>query len=124
MLYTPWKRVAGYQYLVPTGFGGAIWWSSPWVFFLFRRGSRDRTLRICAWVAVGVLTLLLWIHGNPGGWQFGYRYAMILLPWFFVILLENGARRVTWPEGAAYGISIAANAYATYLFFWTEHVRP
>lgn len=124
MLATPWRQVASYPYFVPTGFGGAIWWSSPFLLFLLRRGSRDRTLKNCAWLALAVLTFVLWIHGNPGGWQFGYRYAMILLPWMFVILLENGSRKSTLPEIALYGFSILVNAYATYLFFWTDHVKP
>ena len=29
-------------------------------------------------------------HGNPGGWQFSYRYATILLPWMFLLLAGNG----------------------------------
>ncbi len=71
-----------------------------------------------------VLTFLLWIHGNPGGWQFSYRYAMVLLPWMFVILLENSAPDITLSECLAYGYSIAVNAWATYLFFWTDYVKP
>lgn len=124
MLYTPWKRLSDYPYLVPTGFGGAIWWSSPFLFLLFRGGARDAIVRNCAWLAIAVLTFLLWIHGNPGGWQFGYRYAMVLLPWMFVILLENGPKSTTRAEAALYGFSFLVNLYATYLFFWTDHVKP
>ena len=32
-------------------------------------------------------------HGNPGGWQFSYRYATILLPWMFLLLAGNGLQR-------------------------------
>jgi hypothetical protein len=124
MLYTPWRPVSGFPNLAPSGFGGAIWWSSPFLFLLFRRASRDRILRNCAWAAITVLTFLLWTHGNAGGWQFAYRYAMILLPWMFVILLENGSRKSTYMEIALYGFSILVNAYATYLFFWTDYVKP
>jgi len=67
---------------------------------------------------------VLWLHGNPGGWQFSYRYAMILLPWMFLILAENGPRRATPAETALAAVSVAVNAYATYLYHWTEYVRP
>jgi hypothetical protein len=124
MLYTPWKRIAGFPYFVPTGFGGSIWWTSPFILFALRFGARDKILKYAAWVAMAILTVVLWTHGNPGGWQFGYRYAMVLLPWLFIVLLENSPEEITLLEWFAYGISFLVNAYATYLFFWTDYVKP
>jgi hypothetical protein len=124
MLITPWRRLATFPYFIPGGFGGAIWWSSPFLLFLFRTGARDKILKYTAWTAIIIQTFLLWIHGNPGGWQFGYRYAMILLPWMFIILLENSPRKVQWYEWLAYIVSFVVNLYATYLFFWTDYVKP
>ncbi len=34
-------------------------------------------------------------HGNPGGWQFSYRYATILLPWMFLLLAGNGPAKLS-----------------------------
>ncbi|HEY8562640.1 MAG TPA: hypothetical protein VIL74_19840 [Pyrinomonadaceae bacterium] len=124
MLVTPWRRLPGFPFFVPGGFGGAIWWSSPFLLFLFVFGARDRILKYAAWTAIVVLTALLWTHGNPGGWQFGYRYAMILLPWMFVILLENSPAKIKWYEWIGYLTSIFVNLYATYLFHWTDYVKP
>lgn len=123
MLITPWRRLAEYPYFVPGGFGGAIWWSSPFLLFLFRTGARDKVLKYTAWTAIVVQTFLLWIHGNPGGWQFGYRYAMVLLPWIFIILLENSPRKIKWYEWLAYITAFLINLWATYLFFWTDYVK-
>ena len=92
--------------------------------FVFRFGWRDKVLKYAAWAAIAALTFLLWIHGNRGGWQFGYRYAMILLPWIFLMLLENSPRKITPLEWPAYIFSFFVNGYATYLFFWTDHVKP
>jgi len=92
--------------------------------FVARFGSRDKMLKYASWAAIIILTFLLWIHGNSGGWQFSYRYAMILLPWIFVILLESAPKRINAAEWALYGISFAANAYATWLFNWTNYVKP
>lgn len=118
MLLTPWKRIPNYPYLVPTGFGGSIFLSSPYLIFLFRRGAKDAVLKWLAWGAIAALTFVLWCHGNPGGWQFSYRYAMVLLPWMFLVLLENSPRRVPWYEVALLVVSIAINAYGTYLFLF------
>jgi hypothetical protein len=124
MLFRLWETKANFPYYVPNGFSSSILFSSPFLFFVFRRGARDKILKYAAWTAIFILTFLLWIHGNSGGWQFGYRYAMVLLPWVFVILLENSRRKMTVAEWVFYIFSIAANAYATYLFHWTEYVKP
>ena len=124
MLWTFWKPSSEFPYLVPTGFGGSILLSSPFLLLSLRFGAVRNKLKYAAWTAIVTLTVLLWTHGNPGGWQFSYRYAMILLPWFFVILLENGGRKISPLEWFLYVFSIVVNAWATYLFFWTDYVKP
>lgn len=124
MLFEPWKRIGHRPYLVPTGFGGSIFLSCPLLLLLFRRGARDRGVKAAAWLAIAGLTLILWLHGNPGGWQYSYRYAMILLPWMFLVLLENSPAKLSKSEAALSFASVAVNAYATYLFLWTDYVRP
>lgn len=124
MLWKPWETKKVFPYLVPNGFSSSILWSSPFLLFILRFGSRDRILKYLSWLAIFVLTFLLWIHGNSGGWQFGYRYAMVLLPWIFLILLENSPKKITPLEWAAYIFSFAVNAFAVYLFHWSEYVKP
>jgi hypothetical protein len=92
--------------------------------FSFRVLRRDHVLKYAAWVAIAILTVLLWTHGNAGGWQFGYRYAMVILPWAFVILLEWAPRRFGIVEATAIGFSFAANTYATWLYNWTTYMKP
>lgn len=123
MLLKPWESLPDFPYLVPDAFSSSILWSSPFLFLLLRPGARDRVLVFCAWTAILVLTLLLWMHGNSGGWQFGYRYAMVLLPWVFVILLENSPKKITVFEAAACGVSFLLNIYSVYLFHWTEYMK-
>lgn len=53
------------------------------------------------------------------GWQ--YRYAMVLLPWVYLVLLERHSPAL---EMALLILSVAINAYAIYLFYWTNYVRP
>ncbi len=124
MLFKLWESRTTFPYLVPDGFSASILWSSPFLLFIFRFGAHDKILKYTSWIAIILLTFLLWLHGNAGGWQFGYRYAMVLLPWIFVILLENSPKKITPIEWAAYVISIILNAYATYLFHWTNYLKP
>ncbi|MDI1242383.1 MAG: hypothetical protein PSX80_10720, partial [bacterium] len=94
------------------------------ILFAFRPGSRDKILKYAAWAAMAIMTVLLWMHGNSGGWQFGYRYWMVCLPWLFVILLETSPKAISPLECAAYIFSFIANAYAIWLFNWTSYLRP
>jgi len=123
MLIETWRRVDHFPYIVPTGFGGSIFLSCPFLIYLFRIGARDATLKTLAWVSIAVLTFVLWLHGNPGGWQISYRYSMELLPWMFLILLESSPKRVSLTEVALLIASIAINAYTMWLFLWTQYIN-
>ncbi len=123
MLLETWNRVPEFPHLVPTGFGGSILLSCPFLLLLFRRGTTDAKLTWLAWVAIAVLTLVLWLHGNPGGWQISYRYAMVLLPWMLVILLQNSPKKVTPLEILLFLLSVAVNAFSTWLFLRTNYIN-
>jgi hypothetical protein len=124
MLFKFWEIKNTFPYIVPNGFSNSILLSSPFVLFVLRFGARDKVLKYASWAAIVILTFLLWAHGNSGGWQFGYRYAMILLPWIFLIILENSPKKISFAEWFAYVVSIFLNAYAAFLFFWTDSVKP
>jgi hypothetical protein len=123
MLWQHWHwRISGPP-LVPDGFGGSILLASPFLLLLLRRPRGNRLRSDLAVVTLAALTIALWLHGNAGGWQLSYRYAMILLPWFLLLFIEWLPSRVTKTEAALWGLSVLINAYATYLFMWTNWVR-
>ena len=124
MLLEPWQRITNFPYLVPTGFGGSILLSCPFLLLLFKPGARDATLKLVAWGAIGILTLVLWLHGNPGGWQISYRYGSELLPWMFLIFVESSPRKITPLEMGLFITSVAINAYSTWLFLYTNYMHP
>ncbi len=123
MLLQGWNYTSTPPYFIPSGFGGSILISSPWLFLLFRQAQEKSILVKISWVAVAVLTFVLWIHGDPGGWQFSYRYGMVLIPWLYLILILSGPEKITLNELALFAASFAANAYATYLYYWTGLVK-
>ena len=97
--------------------------TKPSLVFLFRPQARDKQLRWLAVIALVVLTFVLWCHGNPGGWQYSYRYAMVLLPWMMLLLIENSPSRVSLIEWLLFILSVGINAWATYLFLQSEYMR-
>ena len=121
MLLQGFESIAYFPYILPNGFGCSILLASPFLCLLFRQGGR---YKVVAWTAISVLTLVLWLHGNPGSWQFSYRYAMILLPWMFLLVTGNGPPNISVPEVSLFAVSVTINAIAMWLFLWTDQIQP
>ena len=121
MLFEGFPDNPDFPFLTFPPFGCSILLSSPLLFLLFRAGGKYGTM---SWIAIGLLTFILWCHGNPGGWQFSYRYAMILLPWMFLLLTGNGPPTITVTEISLFAVSVGINATATWLFLWTDKIQP
>ena len=121
MLFQGFESIDYFPYIRPNGFGCSIFLASPFLCLLFRQGGR---YKVVAWRAIALLTLVLWLHGNPGSWQFSYRYAMSLIPWMFLLLTGNGLTKISVPEVSLFTVSVAINATATWQFLWTEQVQP
>ena len=121
MLFQGFENISYFPYIQPNGFGCSIFLASPFLCLLFREGGRYKGT---AWMAIAVLTLVLWCHGNPGSWQFSYRYAIILLPWIFLVLTGNGPAKISVSEISLFVVSIAINAMATWQFLWTDQIQP
>jgi hypothetical protein len=121
MLFEGFVDDPNFPFLSFPPFGCSIFLSSPLLFLLFRAGGRYRAI---SWIAIGIVTFVLWCHGNPGGWQFSYRYAMILLPWMFLLLTGNGPPKITVTEISLFAVSVAINGIAAWLFLWTDTIQP
>lgn len=120
MLFQGFGDIPSFPYIGPYPFGCSIFLSSPFLFLLFREGGK---YKIVSWVAIGLLTFALWCHGNPGGWQFSYRYAIILLPWMYLLLIGNGPGKASAIEVTLFAASVVINAIATYEFLWTNQIH-
>ena len=121
MLFEGFRDDPDFPFLSFPPFGCSILLTSPLLFLLFRAVGSYGAI---SWIAIGIVTFVLWCHGNPGGWQFSYRYAMILLPWMFLLLTGNGPPKTTVTEMSLFAVSIAINATATWLFLWTDRIQP
>src|SRR5436190_15440387 len=121
MLFQGFENISYFPYIQPNGFGCSIFLAGPFLCLLFREGGK---YKVTAWMAIAFLTLVLWCHGNPGSWQFSYRYAMILLPWMFLVLTGNGPAKISVSEISLFVVSIAINAMATWQFLWTDQIQP
>ena len=121
MLFEGFGDIPTFPYFRLYPFGCSIFLASPFLFLLFREGGNYKGT---AWVAIGMLTFALWCHGNPGGWQFSYRYGIILIPWMFLLVVGNGPAKISAIEVSLFVISVTINAIATYQFLWTNEIYP
>jgi hypothetical protein len=121
MLFEGFRDAPNFPWISFAPFGCSIFLVSPFLVLIFREGGVHR---IPVWIAIGLLTLALWMHGNPGGWEFSYRYGMVLLPWMFLLLIGNGPPKITVIEGSLFALSVGINAIATYQFLWTTQIHP
>ena len=121
MLFQGFESISYFPYIIPNGFGCSIFLASPFLCLLFRQGG---PYKVVAWIVIAFLTLVLWLHGNPGSWQFSYRYAMILVPWMFLLLTGNGPANLSVPELSLFVVSVAINAIATWQFLWANQIQP
>ena len=122
MFMKPWNSYHGLLGVVPDRFGCSIFIASPLLFLLLRwRKTGTRTVEAICWLALAILIVPLYCHGDPGCGQYGYRYGLPFLPWIYLLLLRtcNPARN-TMVETTLIALSIAINAYATYIFRWTK----
>lgn len=122
MFLKPWNRYNGLLGWVPDRFGSSILITCPLLFLLLRwRKTGTRTVEAICWLALAVLIVPLYCHGDPGCGQYGYRYGLPFLPWIFLLLLRTcNPRRVTSLENGLIALSIFINAYATYVFRFTK----
>jgi len=120
MLFEGFGDTSSFPFVTFPPFGCSIFLSSPFLFLIFKEGGKYKA--VC-WIAIAILTFVLWCHGNPGGWQFSYRYAMILLPWMFLLLTGSGRPKISVTETALFAVSVAINATATWLFLWTDEIQ-
>src|SRR5215813_10509632 len=67
MLFEGFQDNSDFPFVSFPPFGCSIILSSPFLFLIFREGG---TYKAVSWIAIGILTFVLWCHGNPGGWQF------------------------------------------------------
>jgi hypothetical protein len=120
-LFEGFSDYANFPFIRFYPFGCSIFLTSPFLVLLFREGGQFKT---AIWLVIGAITFVLWCHGNPGGWQFSYRYAMVLLPWMLLLIMGNGPAKISAIELSLFSVSVGINAAATYQFLWTNLIHP
>lgn len=83
--------VLKYPFLKASEWGMGIVFTSPFFLYLFRSNPRDhRVLVLLIGAIIGILPALT--YAGIGVWQYGYRYALDIYPFLFIILASVFAK--------------------------------
>jgi len=109
------KVVDKFPFLIPSWAGLAIWITTPaFIFSLFAKIKNKEN--IFTWLAVAAVALTVFMHGETGYAQFGYRFAVDFYP-FLILLTIKGVSRtgLKWYHWLFLVISIFVNAWGVIL---------
>ncbi len=100
--------------------GLSILLTSP-IFLWAIKARRPDWFGIGAWVSVGLILVPILLHADPGGAQFGFRYAQDFYPFIFMLTVRGLAGRIGFEASLAIGIGFLVNIWgmgSTYFNWW------
>jgi len=114
-------EVGEFPWIQPRQLGGlSIFLTTP-LFIWSIKARRPDWFGLGAWAAV-VLTLIpILMHADPGGAQFGFRYAQDFYPFLFLLTVRGLGGRISFEAWVAIAIGVLINVWgmgATYFDWW------
>lgn len=109
-----------FPYIYPSWGGLAIWITSPAIFISFLAPLKAKVVRY-SWVAIALISIPILTHGTNGFAQFGYRFIVDVIPFFFLIMAHALKKKINTWQWVLLVISIAVNAWGVlwiYKFGW------
>ncbi len=86
------KIIEQFPYIIPSWNGLAIWITTPGFILSLFAPIKKKLVKL-AWLAVSLISLVIFSHGSTGFTQFGYRFAVDFYP-FLIPLTILGAARI------------------------------
>lgn len=101
--------IATPPYVLVPWTGLALWITTPAFLYALRAPWNRETL--AAWLGVGAVLLVVFMFGNPGVTQFGYRFASDIYPMLFLLTARGMGGRVPRCGKALIVLSILVNLW-------------
>ncbi len=104
------KQVDTFPFVQPRVLGGlSIFLTTP-AFIWALRAHRPTWFEVGAWVSILAIMVPIVLHADPGGAQFGYRYAIDFYPFAFVLMIRGMHGRLNAERRAAIILCFVVNA--------------
>lgn len=86
------KIISQVPYIIPSWNGLAIWITTPTFLLSLLAPIKKRLVKL-AWLAIFLISIVIFSHGSTGFTQFGYRFAVDFYP-FLILLTIIGAYKI------------------------------
>jgi hypothetical protein len=110
-------QIESFPWVQPRALGGlSIFLTTP-LFLWSIKARRPDWFNVGAWLAVGLLLIPIVVHADPGGLQFGFRYAQDFYPFLFLLTVRGLEGRLSFEAWLAIAIGAVVNLWgmgATY----------
>jgi hypothetical protein len=123
LLLQPPRQVDDFPWLKPSSLGGlSLLLTTPAVLWAIRSRAPN-WFNLGAWLAVGLISIPVLLHADPGGVQFGYRYALDFMPFLFLLAARGIRTRLSFEALLAIGISLLVNIWGMWAWY-TGWIAP
>jgi hypothetical protein len=114
-------EVQGFPWIQSRELGGlSIVLTTPVFLWAVRTRGRD-LFTLSAWLSVALVMIPVLLHADPGGVQFGFRYAQDVYPFAFVLVARALATGISFEAWLAIGVGLLVNAWgmgSAYFAWW------
>jgi hypothetical protein len=120
MFLTTPVLVDGFPWFEPRVLGGlSIALTTP-AFFWAIAARRPTWFTVGAWLSVGLVLVPTFLHPDPGGVQFGFRYAQDVYPFLLLLMIHGMRGRIRFEAAFAIAVGLVVNAWgmAVTYFDW------
>ncbi len=104
-----------FPYIKP-GLGGlAIWFTTPAFVYSLGANIKERVIQF-SWIAIILISLVIFSHGTTGFAQFGYRFAVDFYPFLLLLTVKGLAKTgVRWHHWLLLTLSFLVNLWGVLL---------
>ncbi|HEY9721826.1 MAG TPA: hypothetical protein V6D47_07415 [Oscillatoriaceae cyanobacterium] len=103
------RLVDKFPFAQPCKLGGmSILLSTPAFLWAIKARGWD-WLALGGWISVVLISVPMMLHPDPGGLEFGYRYAMDFYPILLLLMLRGMGKRLTFEQGLAIALCFLVN---------------
>jgi hypothetical protein len=114
MLLTPPRQVDQFPWIQPALLGGMSLVLTTPIFLWALRVRAATWFTLGSAAAVLLIAIPVLLHADPGGAQFGYRYAQDFYPFLLLLTAHGIGRRIGFEAWLAIGIGFAVNVWGMY----------
>src|SRR5581483_2267815 len=109
------KRIDNFPFFIPSWGGLAIWITTPAFIFGLWSNFKERLVQ-ATFLSTVLVALTVFMHGNTGYAQFGYRFGVDFYPFLILLTIKNvSGTNLRWQHYLLLIMGVIVNAWGTIL---------